>query len=365
VEPGTVRPFREEDLDAVALLRFRCFQRSRHRDPQSVARQLRAVFLAHPWRALGIESLVYEDARGQVLGFRGLQARPMRFRGEPVVAAISSQFMVDPGVRGAGVAIALMRAAMEGPQDLLFTDLANPTAARLWELVRGSEITELSLQWNRPLRPLRWMTGRLGSGARLTWARRLASPMVRALDALAVADATSGFHRPEQRERVRVDDLTVAGHVDVLARLAATYELRPDYDATSLQWTLGLLSRSLDNGDRLVARRVMDEKGDALGFFVAVVRRGAATTVVQMGATRSGEKATFARLLDTAASAGCVDVTGRLQPDQLAWVAEPPVTISLAGTRFIAFSRRPELVDALRRGRAWLTRLDGEWGMGF
>jgi hypothetical protein len=110
---------------------------------------------------------------------------------------------------------------------------------------------------------------------------------------------------------------------------------------------------------------VVDQAGKPLGFFVAVVRAGAAATVVQMAATRSGQEATLASLVAEAASSGCVEVTGRVQPEQVPWVAASPAMLTLAGARFIAVARKPGLVDTIRSGRAWITRLEGEYPMGF
>ncbi len=359
---GNVRPLRHADLEALAELRLRCFRHGRYRDRTALAKHFESVFLDNPWLDTGVQALVYEDGHGRVLGFRGLVGRPMQFRGKSLVAAISSQFMVDPEARSEGVAFALMRASLSGPQEIMIADLANPAAKKLWGMIRGVEITELALQWRRPLTPMRWMAGRLGSSPSLIWSLRLARPILFGLDKLA-ASIPEGPFRPCRKPAM--EPVSVKQHAELLNQLTQRYELVPDYHHESLAWTLDMLAEGLKADEQLVARRVVDQTDGSSGFFLAVVQPGGVTSVLQLGAASSGIEATMAGLLHTAAIHHCREVTGRLQPEFLPQLATPPGCLTLSGPRVMVATRRPELLDCLCSGKAWLTRLEGEWWMGF
>jgi GNAT superfamily N-acetyltransferase len=194
---GGVRPLQDRDFPQLAVLHDRCFNRAIHKDRDSLLRQMRKVFQDNPWRDHGIDSLVWDDGSGRVLGFAGLLARPMRFRGNPLLAALSCQVMVAPEARGHGIAEALLRASTEGPQTLTYSDILNPAATAVWRRIGGTEIPELSLQWIRPIRPFQWFAGQALRKTGRNWTVRLARPVLYILDALTRSASNSPYSFPE------------------------------------------------------------------------------------------------------------------------------------------------------------------------
>lgn len=358
---GIARPLQDTDITAVAALRGRCFRHARHRDPESVAALFSAVFLDNPWKDTGVQSLVYEAADGRILGFRGLVGRPMRFRGQALLAAVSSQFMVDPDARTEGVALALMRESLKGPQELTFADLANPGAARLWKLARGVDVPELALQWHRPLRPMQWMADRVGRDRRLRWPLRFIRPVLAGIDHLAARNAQGPFGTSA---RPHVEAISESGYATLLSELGNRYDLVPDCTPAALSWTLERLRLGLEPGHRLVLAQVRDGRGEVAGFFAAVVG-GNRAGVLQMGASGNTADLVLGGIVAHAAGERCQVVSGRLQPEFTDVLARMPGMLSVGDPRCLVIAHRPELVDCIRKGKAWLTRLEGESWMGF
>jgi hypothetical protein len=129
---GRVRSFEREDIPRVVALRRRAFRHTAQLTTAEAEAYFALSYFDHPFRDMGVPSLVYEDQSGELAGFLGVLPRPMRFRGEPVRLAVSTQFMVDPGARG-GAAMWLLDRFLEGPQDISYTDGANDASRGIWE----------------------------------------------------------------------------------------------------------------------------------------------------------------------------------------------------------------------------------------
>src|SRR5206468_4452737 len=112
-------------------------------------------FLENP-AADGLRSsLVCEEKDGRITGFVGIVPRRVAIGGRYFQAAVSSQFIVEPGSHAGLTSLRLARAFIEGPQDLSIADEANDAAKRLWEGLGGTVALLHSLYWMRPLRPAR------------------------------------------------------------------------------------------------------------------------------------------------------------------------------------------------------------------
>jgi hypothetical protein len=125
---GYVRPFVEADIPQVAELHRRVFQTGDAPSAELERRYrayLRGIFLDNPWYDEEVSPLVYEDADGSIAGFLGVMPRRMSIRGRPIQAAVSSQFIVEPGRRSTMAAVHLMKTFMSGPQDVSISDEAN------------------------------------------------------------------------------------------------------------------------------------------------------------------------------------------------------------------------------------------------
>ena len=150
-----VRPFRLDDLPEVVALRPQAFRSTMQESADALARYFTEIFTRPPWHEDGLPSLVYEDRSGRIQGFIGVVSRRMRLGAAELRVAVPTQFMVHPEHRGIA-GIQLMRAFLNGPQDLALSDRGNNAARLVWERLGGSTATLYSLSWTRPLRPVRY-----------------------------------------------------------------------------------------------------------------------------------------------------------------------------------------------------------------
>ena len=116
---GHVRPFADADIPSVARLHeavFKTGARAEAAGREGYHAYLRDVFLGGPSHDPSLPSLVYEEDGGHIAGFLGVMPRRLTMNRRQFQAAISSQFVVDPGSRPALVAVALAKAFLDGPQ---------------------------------------------------------------------------------------------------------------------------------------------------------------------------------------------------------------------------------------------------------
>src|SRR3989475_11574528 len=111
------------------------------------------VFLDNPSRDVRLSSLVCEEGGGRIVGFLGVVPRGMSMNGQRLLAAISSQFVVDPAGRAGVVAVRLAKAFLDGPQDLSISDEATDVSRRIWEGLGGTTSLLHRIHLTPPPRP--------------------------------------------------------------------------------------------------------------------------------------------------------------------------------------------------------------------
>jgi hypothetical protein len=269
----------------------------------------RAVFDT-PWRADDISSLVYETPTGEVTAFLGVMPRDMSFDGSPIRAAVATAFMVDPASRPAGVA--LLRHLLRGPQDLTLTDGATDRTRRILEALRFRSFPTMSASWFRLFAPAQLALDRYTRVA--TPVRRLLAragrPVCRMLDRVAahVGDLDADIEEtyPTSSRPVGVAEL-----LSLVDEEASRRRLRPRYDAGSLQWVLADRRRAAHRGV-FVQNVVERADGQRLGWYLAHMKRGGASEIVQMGAADGALEIVLGRALLDSARHGSAMVQGRL-----------------------------------------------------
>lgn len=356
---GHVRPFRPDDLPDVVGLRRRLFRFTERPSPAELADYCERVFCANPWLDDDLPSLVYEDQRGQVVGFLGVLPRRMTFQDEPIRVAIGTQLMVSPEARGLA-GWRLVRAFLAGPQDLSMSDVGNDATRMLWENLGGSVAAAHSVTWEKALRPCRLAVSRLGGGTLGRGAALAAQPLIALGDALAAAwpgahDGLSGG------DTVPLAPATLAA---AAAQLLRAFALRPDYHDDSLAWLLGQAAEKHQFGE-LVGGLVRQSDGAVAGWFLHYVEPGSTSQVLHLAGRPSERALVLAHLLEDARRRGAIAVAGRLEPAWLPELAAQGCTLRDDGPWVLYAARRPELADAIERGDAFLSRLDGEWWLSF
>ncbi|PYS95472.1 MAG: hypothetical protein DMF50_08630 [Acidobacteria bacterium] len=360
-----VRPFAPEDIDRVADLHRRVFRTGEGEAApgrEAYRAYFREVFLDNPWRDDALPSLVGEDADGTIVGFLGVVPRRMSLRGRPIQAALSSQFIVEPGGRSAVAAIELIKAFVAGPQDLSLADEATRTSRRLWERLGGATALLQSLYWGRVLRPCRFLVSRLEKAVPWGPLAALLRPVCGPADALTVR--APGFHLRRRIPEVEAEELTPFVLRECLEESSRHRAVRPEYDEASLGWLLRLLGRRASAGAfQKVALR--DPAGAPIGWYLYHARRGGVGEVLQVGGRPQSLRDVLEHLFYHAWSRGVTALSGRIDASILQDVLDASCVLHHRGYWMLAHARNPELLQAVHSGEAFLTRLEGEWCMRF
>jgi hypothetical protein len=359
---SVIRPFREGDIGQTAELHRSVFATAPAMSPGLLDlyhAYFREVFLSHPRQHEDLPSLIYEEG-GKVVGFAGSVPRPMRIRGRPVLARLTSQFAVDPRRRGmAGVKI--LQTILNGPQDLTIADESNTPSRTIWEAVGGHTARLQSLIWIYPFRPcsvaLSVMAGRGGAAGALAG---ISAPAARFLDWFTARIGVNPFAPVESR---------LAGHEmdseTLLASLSSGLDqsLQPVHDRHSLEWALGRAARFQGRG---TLRKVIvkSKKPETAGWYVSYSNPGGVEDVLQISAKPATARDVFDHLLHEAHQRGATGVRGRFDPVFMEAYVERRCLMR-CGPWVLVHSRNPELTRAFQDGDVFFTRLEGEWCLHF
>ncbi len=356
---GGVRPLVAEDIPAVAELHARAFGGGHRRASPALRGYLTDIFCRHPWVDTAFPSLVYEAAGGTLGGVLGVMRRPMSLAGRPLQAAVGHDFIVDPRSRSTLAAVELLRAFLAGPQDLSLAD-GNASSRKMWEALGGTTSLLYSFRWTRPLRPARSALSFLRKRGLPAAVAAAAGPWCSVLDAVAARIPGTPFHRSAPR----ASGAELAGGTE-LARLSARFgnrSLRPEYDERSLAWLLGVLGGTRPDG---AFRKVVvsDAGGEAIGWYLYYLRPGGVSEVVQIVAARDAIGDVLEHLFFDAGRNGSIAVSGQLDPAFMEALSAGHCFFDNGGFWMLLQSKRPEVLEAVHRGDALLTRLDGEGWM--
>jgi hypothetical protein len=355
---GRVRPLTPADLPAIARLHAQAFP-ERRMPAGDVEDYLGEIFCGHPWQDEALPSLVYESRAGQIAGCLGVMPRPMLFRGRPITAAISHHFMVQPDQRSTFAAVHLVRSFLSGPQQLSLAE-GNDRSRKFWEGLHGTTSFLHSLHWLRPLRPAACAMASLASGG---WRRRLVRltrPLTAGVDALAARARGDWFGR--QATDLDGGPLEATALARALDDVHDDRSLRPKYDAASLRWLLRVLAAKTSSG-RLQQVMVRDRRGRIVGWYLYFLRPGGVSEVLQIGGPGGDAGVTFDHLLAHARDRGAVGLSGRLQPSLLPVLSARRCLLRAGASWMLVHSANRDIVDAIHRGDAFLSPLEGEWWM--
>jgi hypothetical protein len=355
---GTVRALEERDVARVAQLHARAFGAAGGVPSPSLEMHLARLMLHHPWRHESLPSLVFEDNGGRVVGCLGVMPRPMLFDGRTITAAISHSFIVEPDVRSTLAALALAKRFIAGPQDLSLAEGSN-VSRRIWERVGGVTSLVYSLCWTRPLRPGRYVLSYLSKrGLPPAWGPVL-RPVFGLVDAVAPLISRKAFRSHEPAlSGTELDAETLRGSI---AGFASNRSLQPQYDERSLKWLLETLAQKDERG-ALQKVLVRNDRQETVGWYLYYCKPGGIGAVVQFGARQDRAEEVFEHLFHHARQRGVVALSGQVDPALFHVYSRKDCLFHHDGASWmLVHSRRPELLRAIDRGDAFLTRLEGEW----
>ena len=336
-------------------LRRKAFRHSERPGAADLGAYLDEIFFHNPWRDDALPSLVYLDGAGRIVGFLGRVPRPATFQGQSVRVAVGTQLMVDPAQRElAGVE--LVRAFLAGSQDLSFADVANEVSRQFWDALGGGISLLQTFQWTQPLRPSRFYANKFAQRFPVRGLAWGLAPVCWAIDGVIARWAPVAG--------LRVVPLTAAAMAAHLPELLGGVPLRPDYDERSAAWLLEQLAAKRTLG---VLRRTAleDSDGGLVGWYLYYASRRGVGQVIQVAARKHRYGEVLQSLFHEAWRDGLTALAGRLEPALLPTVADRGAFLTRDGPWVLVHSTRPELVAAIRRGDAFLSRLEGEWWMSF
>jgi hypothetical protein len=355
---GRVRQFTGHDVPRVARLHEKVFPGADVRTDADYAAYFTDVFLENPAGTGRLGSLVYENDEGQIEGFLGVVPRTVVLGCCRYEAAVSSQFMVDASPRLAVIAVTLVKAYLEGPQDLSIADEATAAARNVWERLGGSTALLNSLYWTRALRPARLA---------LSFARQRPSPNPLAMAAVPLGSAVDAFaaHLPGSRFRQRDAALQAE---ELTPRTALTYapelfrgSLWIEYDERTFQW---LLNRAATRSGRLITAAFRDGL-DIVGWYICHLDNRGQGQVVHLAATAASIERVLDHLFHQAWQHGAISLTGRLDPRFMQALSDRHCLFHRRGPWVLIKSTNPELLSSLHMGSAAISPLDGEWSLRF
>ncbi len=370
-----IRPMTLDDLPLLPALHAEGETRPERlrRAEVALVRLFRRLYFDNPWRDSRVSSLVSEDGDGRINGMIGVVGRPFRFRGRPVTVAVCSELYVERESRPRMVGVQLLRAFLRGPQDVSLADIANDASRAIWERLGGTTAPLYDLNWLYPLQPAQFLL----EAASTTPVRRavacVARPVAKMVDGVVgvrkVVAASRGRTAPSAGRpgggrggavELCCEPLTAELFAEHFSRLTSRHPLRPDYDARAARWLwkrLDFLWR--DAGpSRSVALR--DARGRLVGWYVYQARRGGVARVAQVVAQSHWTGPVLDHLFEDARRRGAVAVLGRLQPELLRDLLDRGCLFRPRRRFTLVHSRDAELLDAFRRGEAFLSLLEGE-----
>ena len=353
-----IRPFTPQDIPEVVDLHKRVFPGNPF--PSSELEiHFRHLFFENPWYDADLPSLVYQEQGEKICGFYGVIPRRMRMQGRPIRVAVSSQFMVDPSVRNRLAAVELQKTFFTGPQDLSFTDGANDASRRIWEGLGGLTALPYSVHWTRLLRPARYFLERWKERGLSILAQVAMRPLSAVVDSLAARRRRSPFHQASQPPEENFDWEDLLG---LLPEFAGPKSLRPDYDAHSLRWLLQEANSKKCHG-QLRKALVRNGAGQIVGWYMYYLNPNGISQVLQLVANKNSIRRVLDQLYFHAWRSGSFAISGRMDPEFVADFSEERCLFNFKGPRMLVHSRRADLREAIQRGDAFLTRLEGEWWM--
>jgi hypothetical protein len=353
-----IRPAERGDIPAIVDFHLRVFGMPPGTPPPPPDLDYETMFFDHPWYDSEIRSLVYEKD-GDLLGFMGIVARQMEFKGRPIRAAIPTKFMVDAERGGALIAVQLLKALAAMPQEVAINDGSNEVMREVWLRAGADILFPSSMHWVRPFKPAESVRRRVRQrGGVAGLAGRVARPATGAADLVLRRMGWNDFSAGEHLEADST--LATAKLLPLIERESAQRLLRPVYDEATLAWQLGQLKR-MGRYRELRGAILRTKKGKEVGWYLYYHQPRGVSEVLQLVAHPGREDAVFAKLLDEARGGGATALRGRIDIRLLPALANQRCTFAAGDPWSLVMTENDELRAALQGKDAFFTRMEGEW----
>jgi hypothetical protein len=360
---GEICVFAEEHVGEVSALFLRGMRGRKDTPGKPVQDYFREIFFANPWTSPEFPSLVYFD-RGKLAGFLGVLPRQMEFRGRSIRVAVTSQLVVDREQHRGLAALELLRCYLRGPQDLSYCDGVSESVDRLWMSAGAHPARLYSFNWLRVLRPFgtaRSFGDRFKGPLKLLG--RVVGPGAAPADFLLSKMPHSALRPP--RSACISTPMNAEQMYRLMQEVGWREALRPLYDLPAFEWLMAQVAANRPLGDLLMTA-VHKPDGELCGYYICQVKRGGHASVLQIGLRRHDHfDQVLGALLRDAWERGACSVKGQAIPSALVSLTNQYCLFRQAQTNVLFKARDPEIANAIFRGDAALSRLDGEFWLRF
>lgn len=353
---GRVRALSRSDMPELVSLYLRVFGEPPGGAETATAYLGRLLF-EHPWQHDDLPSLVFEGPDGMPSGLLGVVPRPVERGAERLRLAIGHHFMVAPDARGTLASVQLMRAFLNGPQDVALLEACTPWR-RLWESLGGATAFLTGLRWLHVFAPCRAAVGLAASrwrpAMRLTAAAGLADRALARVAPRFAPDVADDALDPSP-----LDAAALAGAVAALPARAA----RPIVDADAARWLLDHLAQKTHRG-QLHGAVLRQRDGAVAGWYLYFAKPFGMSHVVAIHALPGRLETVFAHLVADARRQGVGVIAGQVDRNLLGVRAVASSLIQQPVDSWqLVHARRPELVHDVHSGQFLLSRLESDWWM--
>jgi hypothetical protein len=271
-----------------------------------------------------------------------------------LIAAVTTKFAAESDSRGMA-GMRLLKACLQGPQDLTFADEATDLTRRMWEALGGSTAYCHSMRWLSILRPFQLVCRKAPLAG-------FARPVTYLLDSAAARIPRSPFARPRAGA---VTALPMApGEIDSLPR-NTNAAIVPAYTRNAVDWIWRRIATFDALNGPLQAVRVVSPDGVAAGCFLYHLSRTGVSRAVHFHAQPGRQHDVLAHLFEHAWTNGGLAIGGRIPPRFQDAFAQARCPLDDQHRWFLIHSRESALVNAVCAGNDGLSTFDGEWSMHF
>jgi len=149
-----------------------------------------------------------------------------------------------------------------------------------------------------------------------------------------------------------------------LNEVTPQFQLRPHYDCASLDTLIACAAEKACHGS---LRKILlrDKQNHIAGWFLYHCKPGALAEVLQIASREDCHLDVVEHLSADARAHGALAVVGRLEPGLAEPLANRFCLLFRRKCAMLVHSRFPEILCAIHSGRAFISRLEGEWCLRF
>jgi hypothetical protein len=136
--------------------------------------------------------------------------------------------------------------------------------------------------------------------------------------------------------------------------------LLPDYTKDGLTWLLDVAAKKEQYGT-LHKVAVRDSSDSIVGWYMYYGKPGEVAQALQYAARKNMESAVLNNMFEHAKAQRCVAVMGGMETSAVKEFSENQCMFFLRSMCTVAYSQDREIIGALTRGDAFISRLEGEW----